>query len=98
MGEACSTREGSYGDGGVMKNINKLMTYTTLVDILESNRDLDRAVTYINGENHERRLPYHDVHARALGILYHLQAMGAGRGDKMIIFLNKKKQFLDGFL
>jgi acyl-CoA synthetase (AMP-forming)/AMP-acid ligase II/aryl carrier-like protein len=81
----------------MMKNIDKLMTYTTLVDILESNRDLDRAVTYINGENHERQLPYRDVHARALGILYHLQAMGAVRGEKMIIFLNNNEQFLDGF-
>src|SRR5271156_3819060 len=80
-----------------MKNTDKLMTYTTLVDILESNRNVDRAVTYINGENSERRLPYQDVHARALGILYHLQAMGAGRGDKMIIFLNNNEQFLDGF-
>ena len=80
-----------------MTNIDKLMNYTTLVDILEGNRHLDRAVTYINGENQERRLPYQDVHARALGILYHLQAMGAGRGDKMIIFLNNNEQFLDGF-
>ena len=80
-----------------MTNIDKLMNYTTLVDILESNRHLDRTVTFINGENHERRLPYQDVHARALGILYHLQAMGAGRGDKMIIFLNNNEQFLDGF-
>src|SRR5271156_5344356 len=80
-----------------MKNTDKLMTYTTLVDILESNRNVDRAVTYINGENSERRLPYRDVHARALGILYHLQAMGAGRGEKMIIFLNNNEQFLDGF-
>src|ERR1700728_5139782 len=80
-----------------MKNIDKLMTYTTLVDILESTRDLYRAVTYINGENHERQLPYRDVHARALGILYHLQAMGAVRGEKMMIFLNDNEQFLDGF-
>src|SRR6202041_633385 len=85
------------GDGGLMTNIDKLMNYTTLVDILEGNRHLDRAVTYINGENQERRLPYQDVHARALGILYHLQAMGAGRGDKMIIFLNNNEQFLDAF-
>ncbi|HEY0803358.1 MAG TPA: AMP-binding protein, partial [Steroidobacteraceae bacterium] len=73
------------------------MNCTTLVDILESNRAVDRAVTYINGENYERRLPYRDVHARALGVLYHLQAMGARPGEKMIIFLNNNEQFLDGF-
>src|SRR3984957_14432782 len=71
--------------------------YTTLLDVIESNRGVDRAVTYIDGENSERRVPYADVYARALGILYHLQAKGAQRGDKMIIFLNNNEQFLDAF-
>src|SRR5580658_10477914 len=75
----------------------RLMNYTTLVDILESNRGADRAVTYVDGENAERRVPYGDVYTRGLGILYHLQAMGAQRGDKMIIFLSNNEQFLDGF-
>ncbi|MDP9012011.1 MAG: non-ribosomal peptide synthetase [Pseudomonadota bacterium] len=69
----------------------------TLVEILENNRNVDRAVTYIGGENAERRVSYGEIHARALGILYHLQAMGAQRGDKIIIFLNDNEQFLDGF-
>jgi acyl-CoA synthetase (AMP-forming)/AMP-acid ligase II/aryl carrier-like protein len=73
------------------------MTHTTLVELLEHNRTVDRAVTYVDGENSERRVSYGDIHARGLGILYHLQAMGAGRGDKMIIFLNNNEQFLDGF-
>jgi acyl-CoA synthetase (AMP-forming)/AMP-acid ligase II/acyl carrier protein len=80
-----------------MNEVDKLMTYTTLVDILESNRGVDRAVAYVDGENSERRVPYSDVYTRALGILYHLQAMGAQRGDKMIIFLSDNEQFLDGF-
>src|SRR5271168_1916440 len=75
----------------------KLKTYTTLIDVLEGNRGVDRAVTYIEGENSERRVPYGDVYTRGLGILYHLQAMGAQRGDKMIIFLSNNEQFLDGF-
>jgi acyl-CoA synthetase (AMP-forming)/AMP-acid ligase II/acyl carrier protein len=73
------------------------MSYETLVDILENNRKVDRAVTYVLGENEERRVSYADVHARALGILYHLQAMGAQRGDKMIIFLSNNEQFMDGY-
>jgi acyl-CoA synthetase (AMP-forming)/AMP-acid ligase II len=75
----------------------RLMNYTTLIDILESNRGVDRAVTYVDGESAERRVPYGDVYTRGLGILYHLQAMGAQRGDKMIIFLSNNEQFLDGF-
>ncbi len=40
--------------------------YTTLVDVLEGNRGVDRAVTYVDGENSERRVPYGEVHcARA---------------------------------
>jgi acyl-CoA synthetase (AMP-forming)/AMP-acid ligase II len=73
------------------------MTYRTLVDILESNRDVDRAVCYVEGDTVERRVAYGEVHARALGILQHLQAMGVARGDRMIIFLNNNEQFLDGF-
>ncbi len=73
------------------------MSYETLVDILENNRKVDRAVTYVLGENEERRVSYADVHARALGILYHLQAMGAQRGDTMIIFLSNNEQFMDGY-
>ena len=73
------------------------MSYQTLVDILESNRTVDRAITYVLGENEERRVSYADVHTRALGILYHLQAIGAQRGDKMIIFLSNNEQFMDGY-
>jgi acyl-CoA synthetase (AMP-forming)/AMP-acid ligase II/acyl carrier protein len=42
-------------------------------------------------------VPFGELHERALGILYHLQQLGAGRGDKLIIFLNHNEQFIDGF-
>jgi acyl-CoA synthetase (AMP-forming)/AMP-acid ligase II/acyl carrier protein len=74
-----------------------IFNYATLLDVLEGNRDVDRAVTYVDGESSERRVPYGEVYARAVGILYHLQALGAKRGDTMIIFLNDIEQFLDGF-
>jgi acyl-CoA synthetase (AMP-forming)/AMP-acid ligase II/aryl carrier-like protein len=80
-----------------MNDARKIPPYASLLDILEANRGIERAVTYIDGENSERRVPYGDVYTRALGILYHLQAMGAQRGDKMIIFLSSNEQFLDGF-
>jgi acyl-CoA synthetase (AMP-forming)/AMP-acid ligase II/aryl carrier-like protein len=73
------------------------MTFTSLVDVLEQNRSANCSVTYLDGENSERRVSFGEIHSRALGILYHLQAMGARRGDKMIIFLNNNEQFLDGF-
>jgi acyl-CoA synthetase (AMP-forming)/AMP-acid ligase II/acyl carrier protein len=73
------------------------MTPSSLVEVLEQNRTVERAITFVNGENSERRVSFADVYARALGILYHLQAMGGQRGDKMIIFLSNNEQFLDGF-
>ncbi|HXP24569.1 MAG TPA: AMP-binding protein, partial [Steroidobacteraceae bacterium] len=80
-----------------MNDVNRLSEYTTLVEVLEANREVDRSVTYVEGENIERRVPFPEVYARAVGILYLLQASGARRGDKMIIFLSNNEQFLDGF-
>jgi len=80
-----------------MINVNELGVGTTLFDILERNSGIDHAVTYVEGENLQRRVAFKDLYARALGILHHLQAAGAQRGDKMIIFLNNNEQFLDGF-
>jgi acyl-CoA synthetase (AMP-forming)/AMP-acid ligase II len=80
-----------------MNDVSRLSQYTTLVEVLEDNRDADRRVTYVEGENNERQVSFPEVYARALGILYHLQALGARRGDKMIIFLSNNEQFLDGF-
>src|SRR5260370_6806036 len=79
-----------------MNDVSK-MTYATLVDILENNRGVDRAVTYVDGENSERRVPHADLQPRAHGIVSDRQAMGAQHGDKMIIFLSSNEQFLDGF-
>jgi acyl-CoA synthetase (AMP-forming)/AMP-acid ligase II/aryl carrier-like protein len=80
-----------------MNDVSNWTSYKTLLDMLEANRRVDRSVTYVGGENAERRIQYADVYTRALGILHHLQAAGARRGDKMIIFLNNNEQFLDGF-
>ena len=80
-----------------MNDANKLASYTTLIEVLEDNRDVDRRVTFVEGENNERQVSFAEVYERAAGILYHLQALGARRGDKMIIFLSNNEQFLDGF-
>ena len=77
---------------------DRKMTQTTLLDILEHNRDVDRAVTYIEGENAERRVKYGEVHARGRSAsCTTCRRMGAQRGDKLIIFLSNNEQFLDGF-
>jgi acyl-CoA synthetase (AMP-forming)/AMP-acid ligase II/acyl carrier protein len=69
----------------------------TLAELLEANRETERSVVYLEGENEERRVTYAALHARALGILHHLQALGARPGDKLILFLQGNEQFLDAF-
>lgn len=69
----------------------------TLAGLLESNARLDQYVGYLDGEDHERRVSYADLYARALGILRHLQDLGARSGDRLILFLNNNEAFMDGF-
>lgn len=70
---------------------------TTLTELIESNRKVDRALVYLDGEKDERRVPYGALYERALGILFHLQKLGARPGDKLILFLNHNEQFLDAY-
>jgi acyl-CoA synthetase (AMP-forming)/AMP-acid ligase II/acyl carrier protein len=73
------------------------MAHETLIEILEANRDADRSIHYLEGEHDERVVPFGGLHDRALGVLKHLQDVGAQRGDKMIIFLSHNQQFIEGF-
>lgn len=73
------------------------MAHETLIEILEANRDADRAIHYLEGEHDERVVPFGGLHDRAAGLLGHLQAAGATRGDRMIIFLSHNQQFIEGF-
>jgi acyl-CoA synthetase (AMP-forming)/AMP-acid ligase II/acyl carrier protein len=70
---------------------------STLTELIEGNRTAHRALTYLEGENDERKVSFGELHERALGILYHLQKLGAKRGDKLILFLGNNEQFIDAF-
>jgi len=70
---------------------------TTLTEVLEANRDFPRSITYLEGENESRSVSAGELYERALGILYHLQRIGARRGDKLILFLGNNEQFIDVF-
>ncbi len=70
---------------------------TTLTEMFDGLRSLDRAVTYVEGDDRERVVTFAELHARALGILHHLQALGMRPGDTLILFLNNNEQFVDAF-
>ena len=70
---------------------------STLTELIQGNRNADRAITYLEGENEQRKVQFGELHERALGILFHLQQLGAKRGDKLILFLGNNEQFIDAF-
>src|SRR5262245_56726158 len=69
----------------------------TLAELIQKNRTAKRVVSYLEGENNERVVGYDELYERALGILHHLQKLGAKPGDKLILYLANNEQFLDAF-
>ena len=70
---------------------------TTLTELIEANRTRPHRITYLEGENQTREVSFAELYERSLGILYHLQRLGARRGDKLILFLTDNEQFVDAF-
>ena len=69
----------------------------TLAELLTKHRGVKREISYLEAENSERVVSYEELYQRALGILFHLQKLGARPGDKLIIYLANNEQFLDAF-
>src|SRR5579863_7768297 len=76
---------------------NPTTNATTLAELLEANRKYPGKITHLEGEHDARDVSYEELHARAVGILHHLQRLGARRGDKLILFLGSNEQFIDAF-
>ena len=74
-----------------------MSTFSTLTELIEANRRVDGHITYLEGEQNERSVSFAQLHARALGILHHLQKLGARRGDHLILFLADNEPFIDAF-
>jgi acyl-CoA synthetase (AMP-forming)/AMP-acid ligase II/acyl carrier protein len=71
--------------------------YQTLPQAMDDRSRGSAAIGYLEGENSEKSLSLADVRRRALGILRHLQEMGARPGDKMILHVASNEQFIDAF-
>src|ERR1700761_7490436 len=74
-----------------------MSTPSTLTELIEANRKVARSVTYLEAEQNERSVSFADLHSRALGILFHLQKLGARRGDHLILLLGDNEPFIDAF-
>jgi acyl-CoA synthetase (AMP-forming)/AMP-acid ligase II/aryl carrier-like protein len=70
---------------------------STLNQLLARAARTSRTLTYLEGENQERSLSFAQLEQRALGILFHLQTLGARPGDKLIVFIADNEPFIDAF-
>ena len=73
------------------------MKANTLSELLQSNRGAARSITYYEGERDRRVVRYAELHERALGVLHHLQQLGARPGDRLLLFLGNNEAFIDAF-
>jgi len=74
-----------------------MIKYQTLPEMLDDRARGPGAIAYLEGEGAEKRLKLADLRHRALGILHHLQRIGAKQGDKLILHVSSNEQFIDAY-
>ncbi|MEO8506612.1 MAG: non-ribosomal peptide synthetase [Betaproteobacteria bacterium] len=72
-------------------------SHATLTDAFDTLASSDRGIHYIAGESSERRVAYVEMRGRALGLLHHLQSVGARPGTHTIILVDGLEPFVDTF-
>jgi acyl-CoA synthetase (AMP-forming)/AMP-acid ligase II/acyl carrier protein len=74
-----------------------MIQYQTLTEMLDHRSRGTGAIGYLEGEGAEKVLPLADLRHRALGILHHLQRIGAQPGDTLILHVASNEQFIDAY-
>ena len=74
-----------------------MIKYQTLPDMLDDRARGDGAIVYLEGEGAEKALKLTELRRRALGILFHLQRVGAKPGDHVILHVASNEQFIDAY-
>ena len=74
-----------------------MIQYQTLPDLLDDRARGPGAIVYLEGEGAEKTLKLSEPRRRALGILHHLQRIGARQGDKLILHVASNEQFIDAY-
>ncbi|MCM2311799.1 MAG: non-ribosomal peptide synthetase [Steroidobacteraceae bacterium] len=74
-----------------------MIQYQTLTEMLDHRSRGTGAIGYLEGEGAEKVLPLADLRRRALGILHHLQRIGAQPGDTLILHVASNEQFIDAY-
>ncbi|HKC17970.1 MAG TPA: non-ribosomal peptide synthetase [Steroidobacteraceae bacterium] len=73
------------------------MNTNSLSELLQTHRHARRTITYHDGEQEQRSVSFGELYERALGILHHLQRLGARPGDRLLLFLTNNEAFIDAF-
>ena len=74
-----------------------MIQYQTLPEMLDHRSRGSLAIGYLEGEQAEKTLTLANLRRRALGILHHLQRIGAQPGDLLILHVAGNEQFLDAY-
>ncbi len=74
-----------------------MIKYQTLPDMLDDRARGTGAIVYLEGEGAEKTLKLADLRRRALGILFHLQRIGARPGDHLILHVASNEQCIDAY-
>jgi len=74
-----------------------MIQYQTLTEMLDDRSRGPGAIGYLEGEGAEKTLKLADLRRRALGILHHLQRIGAKPGDHLILHVASNEQFIDAY-
>jgi acyl-CoA synthetase (AMP-forming)/AMP-acid ligase II/acyl carrier protein len=74
-----------------------MIQYQTLTEMLDHRAAGAGAIGYLEGEGAEKTLPLSALRQRALGILHHLQRIGAQPGDMLILHVASNEQFIDAY-
>ena len=74
-----------------------MIQYATLPAMLDDRSRGAGAIGYLEGETAEKTLKLAELRRRALGILYHLQGLGARPGDMLILHVASNEQFIDAY-
>ena len=74
-----------------------MIKFKTLIEAIESIKDGDRSITFIEGKLDNRVVTYAELYKRSMNVLYDLQEFGLNKGDHLIIFTKNNQQFIEIF-
>lgn len=74
-----------------------MIKYQTLTAMLDDRARGPGAIGYLEGDGAGKSVTLSKLRRRALGILHHLQRIGAKPGDKLILHVASNEQFIDAY-